>query len=411
MAITKVTSALLNSTALTSKAFGTSSIMIGDDVTGTIDAANYNVGLGVDVFEDLTSGDNNTTVGAFSLKNTATGSHNSAFGYAALFTNISGSENVAIGGGDGSTYNGALGLNTSGTKNVAVGNGALQANQTASYNTAVGYVAGLSITTGTQNVAVGALALDAAQTASNNTALGYATLTINTASNNTAVGHKALQLNTTGQDNVVLGLSAGSSISTGGNNTVIGSAAGVTGVALTTGGQNVLIGRHCHTSTASTVYANGIGYNIEALGGYTTVGESGSDIRAQHGVATWTTISDERVKKDIQDSTVGLNFINDLRPVTFNYKNKGDLPTDFRGYEEGSTQVFKSEKGQHGFIAQEVKAAIDKHSDIKDGFSMWDADDEIGQQRVGETALIPVLVKAIQELSAEVETLKSQLGE
>ena len=44
MAITKVTSALLNSTALTSKAFGTSSIMIGDDATGTIDAANYNVG-------------------------------------------------------------------------------------------------------------------------------------------------------------------------------------------------------------------------------------------------------------------------------------------------------------------------------------------------------------------------------
>ena len=56
MAITKVTSDLLNSAALTSKAFGTSSIMIGDDATGTIDAANYNVGLGVDIFAALTSG-------------------------------------------------------------------------------------------------------------------------------------------------------------------------------------------------------------------------------------------------------------------------------------------------------------------------------------------------------------------
>ena len=117
-------------------------------------------------------------------------------------------------------------------------------------------------------------------------------------------------------------------------------------------------------------------------------------------------MSDERVKKDIVDSTVGLNFINDLRPVTFDYKNKGDLPKEFRGYEEGSTEVYKNKKTQHGFIAQEVKAAIDKHSDIKDGFSMWDDNDEVGQQRVGETALIPVLVKAIQELSAEVEKLK-----
>ena len=39
------------------KEFGTSSIMIGDTTTGTIDAANYNTGLGVDVFAGLTQGD------------------------------------------------------------------------------------------------------------------------------------------------------------------------------------------------------------------------------------------------------------------------------------------------------------------------------------------------------------------
>jgi len=37
--------------------------MIGDATTGTIDAANYNTGLGIDVFAALTSGDYNTTVG------------------------------------------------------------------------------------------------------------------------------------------------------------------------------------------------------------------------------------------------------------------------------------------------------------------------------------------------------------
>src|SRR6056300_1590921 len=47
----------------TFKTFGTSSIMIGDSTTGTIDAANYNTGIGVDVFAALTSGDQNTALG------------------------------------------------------------------------------------------------------------------------------------------------------------------------------------------------------------------------------------------------------------------------------------------------------------------------------------------------------------
>ena len=163
------------------------------------------------------------------------------------------------------------------------------------------------------------------------------------------------------------------------------------------------------TVSATSSNAQGFGYNLTCSDNYTTIGQGAADIRAEHGVATWSTVSDERVKKDIEDSTVGLNFINDLRPVTFNYRNKGDLPTEFNGYEKDSTDVYKSEKSQHGFIAQEVKSAIDKHSDIKDGFSMWDDNDDTGQQRVGESALIPMLTKAIQELSAEVQELKKQL--
>jgi len=40
---------------------------------------------------------------------------------------------------------------------------------------------------------------------------------------------------------------------------------------------------------------------------------------------------------------------------------------------------------------------------------MWDDNDSAGQQRVGEAAVIPVLVKAVQELSAQVEELKAQI--
>ena len=65
-------------------------------------------------------------------------------------------------------------------------------------------------------------------------------------------------------------------------------------------------------------------------------------------------------------------------------------------------------KYNHGFVAQEVKEVIDNHSEIKDGFDMWSEDDADGRQRIGESALIPMLVKSIQELSAEVEELKKK---
>ena len=39
---------------------------------------------------------------------------------------------------------------------------------------------------------------------------------------------------------------------------------------------------------------------------------------------------------------------------------------------------------------------------------MWTEDDVDGRQRIGEGALIPMLVKSIQELSAEVEELKEK---
>ena len=98
MALTKVTNSLLDSGALVSKAFGTSSIMIGDDATGTIDAANYNVGLGVDVFAALTTGDRNTAIGFASMDATTTGSDNTAVGNGSLGAmTTGGNNNTALG--------------------------------------------------------------------------------------------------------------------------------------------------------------------------------------------------------------------------------------------------------------------------------------------------------------------------
>ena len=64
----------------TFKTFGTGSIMIGDNATGTIDAANYNTGLGVDIFTALTTADLCTAVGFNALKVVTTGEANTCIG-------------------------------------------------------------------------------------------------------------------------------------------------------------------------------------------------------------------------------------------------------------------------------------------------------------------------------------------
>ena len=107
---------------------------------------------------------------------------------------------------------------------------------------------------------------------------------------------------------------------------------------------------------------------------------------------------------------MGLDFINDLRPVTYLWKKEKDVPKEHTSYVEGSDKRVMNGKYNHGFIAQEVKESIDKHSGIKDGFSLWKEDATEDRQRVAPSALIPMLTKAVQELSQQVEDLKKKVG-
>ncbi len=281
-------------------------------------------------------------------------------------------------------------------------------------NTAVGRLALYANTTGTYNTAVGQVALDANTTGDYNTAIGRAALTENTTGDsNTAVGYASGELITTGTRNTLMGFSSGDNINTGVSNVCIGHLSGTNSVDLQTGSDNDLVGAYSRTDAVSTVGANVLGYDVEGAAGYTTIGKGTSDIRASHGSTTWSTVSDERVKKDIVDSTAGLSVINDLRPITYNWKSKKDISKDFVNYYDAdSDEPVQGQVKQtnHGFIAQEVKAAIDAHPEIKEGHSIWRESPD-GVQNLADGALIPMMVKAIQELSAEVETLKSQLGE
>jgi hypothetical protein len=63
----------------------------------------------------------------------------------------------------------------------------------------------------------------------------------------------------------------------------------------------------------------------------------------------------------------------------------------------------------HGFIAQEVKEALDKHASKRDSvFAGW-SEGEDGMQHTSREMFVIPLIKAVQELSAEVKELKAKL--
>jgi len=267
------------------------------------------------------------------------------------------------------------------TSNSAIGSDALQANTTGFYNTANGVQALYSNTTGDSNTANGIQALYSNTTGNNNTANGREALYSNTTgNNNTAKGIQALYSNTTGNNNTANGRGALYSNTTGNTNTACGFHAGygAAGVnANTTGSNNVFLGNTAvgTSSTASNVI---------------TLGNSAiATLRCQQ--TSISSLSDRRDKKDIVSLASGLSLIQELRPVSFVW--------DMRS---------KAKVGQPeiGFIAQELQEA-----QAKSGLSVPHLvnDDNPEKLEAAPATLIPILVKAVQELSDKVNELEAKL--
>jgi len=92
----------------------TGSLKIGDTTTGTLNAAQYNIGIGKYSLSTISSGDYNTAVGGVSINALSTGTGNSALGYSAL-QNVTGDKNIGLGYQSGNNI-------TSGSGNVVIGN-------------------------------------------------------------------------------------------------------------------------------------------------------------------------------------------------------------------------------------------------------------------------------------------------
>ena len=136
--------------------------------------------------------------------------------------------------------------------------------------------------------------------------------------------------------------------------------------------------------------SNAAGSGVNLLGSTSTgiagayVGTSGTSNIVTFTVQT-TSPSDIRLKEEIADADVGLEFVKQLRPVS--YKLKAD-PKHQKGY---------------GFIADEVEDLIGLDSSLVYEEPNWQVGDEIGFKTIHYPSYIAVLTKAIQELSAKVD--------
>jgi hypothetical protein len=266
-------------------------------------------------------------------------------------------------------------------------------------------------TTGANNVGVGLGALQNNTTASNNTAVGYQALYSNTTgANNTAVGEGALDLNTTGESNTGIGAGSLQNTTTGIRNTALGQGAGYN---VTTGNRNVLLGRDAIPSANTGSDQIVIGHTTVGIGdNYFTFGEGGGSNRVYNQFtanATWTRSSDQRLKKDIQTNTeLGLGFINDIRTVSYKWKAPSEIEPNVHGHDADIFEPSYKNK-MYGFIAQEVKSALDNHG-VTD-FAGWQVtpDDQGAIQGVSYEMFVVPLVNAVKELSAQVTTLQAEI--
>ena len=445
-------------------AAGSSNTFIGKSAGEQTVDATENTAMGKDSLKDNQSGNGNTAIGVESLSNLQSGSENVGVGKLSGFTGTTFANNTFVGyqagrmvTGTSNTYLGhTAGRNArAGGENVAIGKEALLSgtNSDAANNVAIGVESMKDNSTGTQNTVIGKAAGQQMSTADSSVVIGaYAAQSGSMSGNkNVIIGHEAGRIVSTGYENVIIGQDASEAVAGGFRNVHIGKGCAETTTSVH--GQ-VIIGWNCDASGNASEQTV-LGYNNSGYsGGWFTVVDPDGKSYINPGSTSWSGTSDAGYKENIETSTAGLSFINDLRPVTFTYRKKKDIDRTLQGYTTDAVDGEKYYKGDssvnHGFIAQEVKTVLDNHPEVKDGHKIWrdkepdqfyeedkDAvlyteEDDIPEgksigdirklaqvkgelrrlgdgQSIAEGEMIPMLVKSIQELSAKNDVLEARI--
>ena len=252
------------------------------------------------------------------------------------------------------------------TTNVALGGGALKSSISGNFNIAIGFIALKLNTTGSANSANGYYALYSNVSGNYNTANGYNAFGSNTMGDfNTATGGYALPANKTGSNNTVDGYLAGFAIITGSNNTLIGA-----------------------NSNTSGDFTNATALGASAIVDAPNKVRIGNDnVTVIEGQVAWSQPSDRRLKENIiYTSRLGLDFINRLQTVSYNYR------------------VDSSKTRCDGFIAQDIEQVIQSlgvpFSGLKKSIN--------GTYSLAYSDFIIPLVNAVKEQQKQIDVLIKQ---
>jgi trimeric autotransporter adhesin len=379
----------------------------------------------------VTSGTGNVAVGNDALT-VSTASNNTAVGYQAGYSNTTGLDNVAIGYQSLFTAAGATA-----SYSTAVGHQAGYATTTGNANTFLGYGAGFGLTTGIGNTFVGPGTLSGSggliTTGSKNTILGAFSgnsggLDIRTASNHIVLsdgdGNPRAYWNAAGAlttGNIVLPTAA-SYILLGGSNpavnayiqesssSIILGSANTPRMTLDASG-NLLVGNTTSFSVAVRGQfagaSNGIyisstsvaGTSDNLIAGFHT-GSTTAQGTLSFAVATngnvintnnsYGAISDIKLKENITDATPKLAGINQVRVVNYNLISSPDVK-------------------QLGVVAQELEqifpGMVDETPDRdEDGNDLGTV-----TKSVKYSVFVPMLIKAMQEQQAIIDSLTARL--
>tara|TARA_Y100001963_G_scaffold88960_1_gene122917 strand:+ start:25 stop:1221 length:1197 start_codon:yes stop_codon:yes gene_type:complete len=208
--------------------------------------------------------------------------------------------NIIIGTDAGGNFDGA-----SASNNILFGYKAGEDITTSDGNALIGAWAGMSITTGINNIAIGEEALADETTGRDNVGIGRVSLRhqATSAGYNTFVGGQSGQDMTTGRDNTGIGFHAGKTITSGSFNVCLGRYAGSSEIS-TEDERLYIAWDDTPMSNANTwIYGN----------------DSGACYQGNNS-SSWSTTSDQRLKKNITDNTVGLSVIDNVKVRNFKYK-------------------------------------------------------------------------------------------
>jgi len=233
---------------------------------------------------------------------------------------------------------------------------------------------------------------------------------------NVCIGSYCGNAMTTGNGNCCVGSNNSQNVTTGTNNTIIGISAGAN---QTTQSNNTICGYYSNCSDGTTHYSN-----CSVLGANVRNGVVSGNNQIQLGDSTtqvyaygYNTRSDSRDKNEIQDTQLGLEFIDQLTPRQYKFNFREDYKESTINPETQEVTIIehpndgsKTRNRKHqGLLAQEVKVVADRLGFDFGGLQDHKVNGGADVLTLNYIEFIAPMIKAIQELKLKNDMLEARI--